>query len=103
MALFDLQEAGGPDFSEAIRRSLGWMALAPEVQHSLISDEPPVIWRKVGRAEPGKLVRTIRAGTSRIHEELRFRPLDSIFRATRVDYECRPYHLGWILDTWLAR
>jgi hypothetical protein len=103
MALFDLQEAGGPDFSDAIRRGLGWMAVASEVGHTLIDDELPLIWRKVGRAEPAKLLRKVRAGTSRIHERLRVRPLDALFPATRIDYECRPYHLGWILDTWLAR
>jgi hypothetical protein len=103
MALFDLQEAGGPDFSEVIRKSLGWMAEAAEVGHSLMDEDNAVIWRKVGRAEPGKLMRAIRASTSRVHSGLRLTPLDSIFRATRIDYECRPYHLGWVLDTWLAR
>jgi len=101
MALFDLQEAGGPDFSDVIRKSLAWMAEASEVGHSLVDEENAVIWRKVGRAEPGKLVRTIRAGTSLVNQGLRLPPLDTLFRSTRIDYECRPYHLGWILDTWL--
>jgi hypothetical protein len=103
MALFDLQEAGGPDNSEAIRLSLRWMEMATEVGHTLIDEEHGVIWRKVGRAEPGKLVRAVRAGASWIHPRLRVRPLDSLFPTTRIDYECRPYHLGWVLDTWLAR
>jgi hypothetical protein len=103
MALFDLQEAGGPDFSEAIRKSLAWMDEAVEVGHSLIDEENGVIWRKVARAEPGKLVRGIRAGMSRVNQGLRLTPLDMLFRATQIDYECRPYHLGWVLDTWLPK
>ena len=103
MALLDLQEAGGPDMSDAIRRSLRWMEVASEVGHSLIDEEALVIWRKVGRVEPGKLLRTLRAGASRLRPGLRLRPLDGIFPPTRVDYECRPYHLGLVLDTWLAR
>jgi hypothetical protein len=103
MALLDLQDAGGPDFSDEIRRSLAWMEEASEVGHTLIDEEQGVIWRKVGRAEPGKLTRSIRAGTSLVHEGLRLRPLDSLFPPTRIDYESRPYHLGWVLDTWLAK
>lgn len=103
MCLFDLQEAGGPDFSEPIRLGLRWMDRAVEVGHSLIDDEQLVIWRKVGRAEPGKLTRGIRAVSSLVHEDLRLRPLDVLFPTTRIDYESRPYHLGWVLDTWLAR
>lgn len=103
MALLDLQDAGGPDFSDAIRRSLAWMEVASEVGHTLVDEEQNVIWRKVGRAEPGKLTRSIRAGTSLVHEGLRLRSLDSLFPPTRIDYESRPYHLGWVLDTWLAK
>jgi hypothetical protein len=103
MALFDLHEAGGPDFSDAIGRGLGWMVTAAEVGHSLICDDLDVIWRKVGRAEPNKLLRAVRAGASRLHDGIRLQVLDRMFPPTRIDYECRPYHLGWVLDTWLAR
>ncbi len=103
MCLFDLQEAGGPDFSEPIRLGLLWMDEAAEVGHSLIDDEHSVIWRKVGRAEPGKLMRGIRAVASLVHPGLRLRALDGLAPTTRIDYESRPYHLGWVLDTWLAR
>lgn len=102
MALLDLAEAGGADHSEAIRRSLQWMARAAEVGHTLIDDDRGLIWRKVGRTDPGKLVRKIRATTSRIHPSLRLGILDAVFPTSRIDRESRPYHLGWVIHTWLG-
>lgn len=103
MALFELQEAGGPDFSDAIHHGLTWVRFAPEVGCSLIDDDLPLIWRKVGRCEPRKFVRTSRSITTKFHPALRLRWLDRLFPPSRIDFECRPYHLGWILYTWLRR
>ncbi|MCH8822880.1 MAG: hypothetical protein IH984_05155 [Planctomycetes bacterium] len=103
MALLDLQEAGGPCFDKAIELSLQWLNNAPEIGSSLIDEENSVIWRKVARAEPKKATRFIRAAATRAHPNLKMRWLDSVFRPTVIDYECRPYHLGWILYTWLRR
>jgi hypothetical protein len=100
MALLDLVEAGGTDYSESIRRGVRWMEHAPEVGRSLIEDDLSLIWRKVGRCEPRKLTRTLRAGLSRISPTLRARWLDLILRPTTVDFESRPYHLGWVLYAW---
>lgn len=100
MALLDLQEAGGPCFDDAITRSLQWLNNAPEIDHSLIDEENCVIWRKVARAEPKKATRIIRAATTRAHPNFKMQWLDRVFRPTAIDYECRPYHLGWILYTW---
>ena len=78
------------------------MLRAPEVEETLIDESRSVIWRKVGRVEPGKLVRVIRAGTSRLRSDWRMGVLDAVFPPKRVDYESRPYHLGWVLHTWLG-
>ncbi len=102
MALLDLQEAGGPAFGDAIRRGLGWMARAAEVDRCLIEDDLALIWRKVTRAGPGKLARQLRAAASRIHPRLRLHWLNGLLRPTSIDHEDRPYHLGWILHTWLG-
>ncbi len=102
MALMDLHEAGGPDHSEAIRRGVRWLDAPAEVRHSLIDEESAVIWRKVARTEPRKAVRSVRALASRVHTGLRIGWLDRLCPATSVDYECRPYHLGWILYAWLG-
>lgn len=101
MALLDLHEAGGDDHTDAIRLGLRWMAVAPEVGHSLIDDDRTVIWRKVGRGDPLKLVRAARIAARRIHPNLRLDFLDGMFPPRRIDFECRPYHLGWVLHTWL--
>ncbi len=103
MALLELQEAGGPDFSDAIHQGLTWVRFAPEVECSLIDDDLPLIWRKVGRCEPRKFVRASRSITTKLHPALRMKWLDRFFPPSRIDFECRPYHLGWILYTWLRR
>lgn len=102
MSLQDLSQAGGGNYDEPIRRGLQWMIHAPEVQRCLIDDENSLIWRKVTRAGPGKLARQIRAGAARVHPRLRLRSLDRLLRPNVIDYEDRPYHLGWILFAWLG-
>lgn len=101
MALLDLFDAGGTDFAAEIRKGVTWMDNAPEIGRSLIDDEVPLIWRKVARREPRKLTRKVRAILSAVHPALRWRQLDTIFPATAIDYESRPYHLGWVLHAWL--
>jgi hypothetical protein len=103
MCLLDLAEAGGRDHTDSIRNGLRWMARAPEVNCSLIDDERSVIWRKVHRGDAAKIVRGVRAAGSRLHSSLQIRLLDRLFPPDRVEYESRPYHAGWALDTWLAR
>lgn len=100
MALFDLQEACGVDHTEAVGRGLGWLHRAPETGHSLVDGSADLIWRKVARCEPGKLSRSVQALASRMHPGLRVPLLGAVMRPGRIDYECRPYHLGWLLYAW---
>ncbi len=101
MALFALQEAGGPDCNEAVERGLRWLMSSPELSGaSLIDRDADLIWRKVGRKEPGKLSRGAQAVASRAHQDLRAPGIARIFKPGRIDHECRPYHLGWILHAW---
>ncbi len=101
MALFDLAEAGGRPRVEQICRGLRWLARPAEATEDLVLDQPPVIWRKVARRDPRKLVRGVRAGTTRLRAGTRLPVLDRLFRPGAVDHECRPYELGWLLYTWL--
>jgi hypothetical protein len=100
MALFAAQEACGADYSRSIERGLRWLLEPPEINGSLIDQESELIWRKVGRREPGKLSRGLQAATSKVHAALRMPGLDRVFRPDRVDYESRPYHMGWLLYAW---
>ena len=102
MALLDLAEAGGVDHSDEIRRGLLWMQRVPVVGSSIIDEENRLIWRKLGRREPGKLVRQVRAATTSLATGFRLGMLDAVFPPVQVDWESRPYHLGWVLDAWLG-
>jgi hypothetical protein len=100
MALFDLFEAGGTDHRAAIASGLSWLKTHPESTGELISTQTGAVWRKVGRREPRKAVRSIRAVTTSLSPRLRIRALDRIFAPGVVDHECRPYELGWLLYAW---
>jgi hypothetical protein len=102
MALFDLAEAGGVDHRAAIAAGLSWLADHPEVSTPLLDEASGAIWRKVGRREPRKAVRSIRSVTTAVIPRWRLGVLDRVFPPARIDYECRPYELGWLLYAWLA-
>ncbi len=101
MALLDLASAGGEGHLAAIRRGIGWLAAPPETGERLIAEDVPVIWRKVGRGDRRKLVRGIAAASTAIRPG---KPsvAGRLFPPGVVDYECRPYELGWLLYAWLS-
>jgi hypothetical protein len=103
MALMELREAGGPDHRDAIARGLSWLRNPPEIPTELIDDALGIIWRKVGRRDPRKVVRGLRAAASARRPERRLPWLDGLYPADAVDRECRPYELGWLLYTWNSR
>jgi hypothetical protein len=101
MALFALGRAGGPNFGRSIAKGMDWLTSAPELQGgSLIDEATGVIWRKVARREPGKLSRYLNAAASRVSPRLRVPGLDLLCPPGVIDYEDRPYHLGWLLYAW---
>jgi hypothetical protein len=102
MALLDLADAGGPSCLEAICRGLRWLARPAETSEDLILDEPPVTWRKVARNDQRKMVRGLRAASTRLRPGMRLPLLDRVFPPGTVDHECRPYELGWLLLAWLS-
>ncbi len=101
MALLDLADAGGTLHREAIDRGLAWLAASPELNGaSLVDDKIGIIWRKVARREPRKLVRRSQALAARVHSALRVPGVNTLFPPGAIDDECRPYHLGWLLYAW---
>lgn len=100
MALLAIQDASGMDYMAPISHGMAWLARPPEIPGSLIDPAAGVIWRKVARHEPHKLVRRGQALVSRLHPALRLPGMDWLFRARDIDFECRPYHMGWILHAW---
>ncbi len=102
MALFALADAGGVEYQAAIERSVQWLMDPPESDGPLVDTEADVIWRKVARHEPGKLARTLQAVASRMHPSWRVPGLDVLLRPGWIDYESRPYHMGWLLHAFTA-
>jgi hypothetical protein len=103
MALLDLADAGGQCHADAICRGLRWLAGPPETMQDLVTDEPPVIWRKVARSDPAKAVRGLRAASTRLSPGRGLPALGRVFRPGAIDHECRPYELGWLLYAWLPQ
>jgi hypothetical protein len=102
MALLDLADAGGQPHLDEICRGLRWLTRPPEADVQLVLEDPPVTWRKIARADQRKLVRGLRAATTRLHPGTRIQALDRVYPPGAVDHECRPYELGWFLMTWLS-
>jgi hypothetical protein len=103
MALLAIQEVSGRDFHEPIARGLAWLASSPELRGlSLVDRAAGIVWRKVGRREPGKLTRYAQAVASGLHPRLRLPLADSLFPPGTIDYEDRPDHLGWVLHAFPA-
>lgn len=102
MALLDLADAGGDAHLAEICRGLRWLAAPPEADVTLVLEDPPITWRKVARADHRKLVRGVRAASTRLQPRSRLAVLDRMYPPGAVDYECRPYELGWLLLTWLS-
>jgi hypothetical protein len=101
MALLALERAAGVDLRPPIAQGLAWLTRAPELGGgSLIDEGAGLIWRKVARREPGKFSRYAQAAVSRLHPSFRTPGLDTFFPPCVVDYEDRPYHLGWLLHAW---
>jgi hypothetical protein len=100
MALLACGEAGDEDYGGAVAKGMGWILRPPETNEPLIDWDGSVIWRKVARREPGKLIRGLQALASKLHYRLRAPLVEAFFPPGAVDYECRPYHMGWILHAW---
>ncbi len=103
MALFALAGVARTDLRSPIMKGLAWLAAAPELGGgSLLDGGADLIWRKVARREPAKLSRYVQAAVSRLHPGFAAPGLDRLFPPCVVDYEDRPYHLGWLLHAWPA-
>lgn len=103
MVLHDLVEAGGDDHRASVDAGVTWLVDHPEVLEDLVSERHGLVWRKVGRREPPKAARAISAVTTSVRPALTVPGLSRLLPPVRVDHECRPYELGWLLYAWLPR
>jgi hypothetical protein len=100
MAVIASDRASKQDHSGKINLGVRWNFGFNELGENIVHQEEGVIWRDIERKEPAKLSRGIRgicsvAGLSRLHHIT-----DKLVREFRINRECRPYHLGWILYAW---
>ena len=106
MAFMELREAGGPDHRSALVLGLEWLLERPESGDDLIAEDLGVVWRKVGRRDPRKIVRKARSVASARPQArpsaTRLTWLDRVFPPGSIDRECRPFELGWLLYAWHA-
>lgn len=100
MGLADLRDAGGDDHTSEVLLGLKWIDTHPETVEPLVDDRLGVIWRKVGRREPPKAVRRLKAVTTAVRPGLHPPLLDRLMPPGPIDHECRPYELGWLLYAW---
>jgi|GEM_PF-829551 len=103
MALLAVLQAGGAakNYTPAIEKSLTWLDRHLELpEKQLIDKEISVVWRAIQRDEP---FRTGGFGLGfRERTRMNFAAWlggedNRNFREGYICYECRPYHLGWIL------
>ena len=79
MALLDLADAGGDAHLAEICRGLRWLAARAgdpadsPASMQLVLEDPPITWRKIARADHRKLVRGVRAASTRLHPRTRLR------------------------------
>ena len=102
MALLDLFEAGGHDHREHLAAGVRWLAEHPEVPEDLVCGRFGLVWRKVGRREPGKAARVVATTATSLRPGVHVPGLDRALPPIRVDHECRPYELAWLLHAWLS-
>ena len=101
MALRALERVSRLRFGQWIARGLEWLDASPELGGgSLVDDDNAVIWRKVARHEPMRAARYLQAAATRVRPGSVWPGLDRCFPPGAVDFECRPYHLAWLLYAW---
>lgn len=102
MALFALEEAmygaRRTDFSLSITKGLKWIYGENELGENLVGPKENVIYREIYRQNP--LVRYKNLFIS-LFGKTSTNPLKNGSR--KINSECRPYHLGWILEAWCGR
>lgn len=90
MALFALSSATGSDFTGPVLKGLEWITGQNELRTNMVDSSQHVIWRSIRR--PGYKMRLEEAQSLLGMRSRRMEPED-----LSVLYECRPYHLGWLL------
>ena len=96
MALFEIAEAAGIDFSEPIYDGLKWIVGDNELGFDLRTASGRVVWRSIYDS------RKYQKHLGNAKTLLGFSATPTIKDLT-VKFECRPYELGWLLYAFAGR
>lgn len=98
MSLFALSYATKASFSDSIFKGLKWISGQNELGMNMVSHQGSIIYRAIYRQNP--LIRYQNLLISLLGKTPS-NPLKGGIK--RIRHECRPYHLGWILEAWCGR
>lgn len=96
MALFKLSAVSGQDFHAAIQHGLTWLLGGNELDIEIIDWDQHVVWRDIEPTRPAAYLRYISLALAELGWTGAIRLLDSM-PTYKLNYEMRPYHLGWLL------
>lgn len=97
MALFTLGEAVGLDFSASIYKGLEWIVGNNELACDMRDTSAHLIWRSIHSRSRYKdhLYNVLRLVSAHSNGECS--------SSLTINFECRPYHLGWLLYAFAGR
>lgn len=90
MALFSLSKASGLNFNDAAYKGLNWITGNNELSYNMIDNSRNVTWRSFYRKKPKMRFEELMtlAGFDNNNKE---------YNDLMILFECRSYHLGWLL------
>lgn len=96
MALFTISEETGQNFKPQIYKGLEWIAGNNEIGSNLIDTSRNVIWRSFYRKK-------YKMYYDEALSLLQFKKKENSYKDLKINFECRPYHLGWILYSFATK
>jgi hypothetical protein len=100
MALFASDKASGRNHLEKIELGLRWIFGNNELSTNLFQPDLGLIWRDIERRDAAKAWRAAKALLCLCGWQPSQDAIDKSQIGFRINYECRSYHLGWILYAW---
>jgi hypothetical protein len=100
MAILSYDRIAGRDHGQAMDLGLRWITGRNELEEDLVDRRLGIIWRDIERREPLKMSRVVRAASCTIGLKSLHTLAGKLSLGWRVNRECRPYELGWILYAW---
>jgi len=99
MALFAVDNVTSKDHTAYIEKGLQWLFFQNELKHQ-IAVPNKIIYRDIHRRELKKFYRYFRGSLNSVGLNTLAKVAQKNISGFKLNPECRPYHLGWILYTW---